>query len=172
MAKVKTAAQGKIKIALLVGSNLPADISQPLSAAKLTAGIDISCAVALSGFTAGATASETMSDPAVCEATNSQVRGASNFDVSLPVFWYVDENGKYTAENNPAYEALKTPGATAAIAVRRHKPSGDAWAQGDLYDIFVFETDEPQTADGNGFVKKIIPGLPQRFKQDLVVAAG
>ena len=171
MASVKTAAQGKIKIALFTGADLPADISVPLTAAALTGALDISRDVALSGFTASATASDTMSDAAVCEATNSQTRGASNFQVSLPIFWYIDaDTGAYTALENEAYEALRAAGTIAAIAVRRHKKSEMPWISADRYDIFVFETDEPVGSDGQGYVKKTVTGLPRSFRQDLTVA--
>lgn len=171
MAGVKTAANGKIKIALLVGADLPGNIETPLTVAKLTAAPDISCNVALNGFVAGFTASDTMSDPAVCESSNSQTRGSSNFQVALPIFWYIDATtGAYAALDNAAYEALKKAGTVAAIAVRRHKDAKLAWVSGDVYDIFLFETDEPQSSDGQGYVKKLINGLPRSARQDLVVA--
>lgn len=172
MAAVKTAAQGKIKIALFVGADLPDDLDEALKVADLTGAIDISCMVALNGFTAGFTASDTMSDPSVCESTNSQTRGASNFQVSIPVFWLLDPTtGAYVALDNAAYEALKAAGTIAAIAVRRHKKAEMPWAVGDIYDIFVFETDEPAPSDGQGFVKKVITGLPRSARQDMAVAA-
>lgn len=173
MAKVKTAAQGKIKIALFTGETVPADLSVPLTVTQLTAALNISCSVALNGFTAAAAASDTMSDPAVCEATNSQTRGNSNFTVALPIFWYIDpDTGAYATLDNEAYEALRVAGTVAAIAVRRHKLEAMPWLAADRYDIFVFETDEPIAGDGQGYVKKIINGLPRSFRQDLTVAAG
>ena len=172
MAGVKTAAQGKIKIALFTGAALPDDLDEPLAVADLTAALDISCNVALNGFVAGFTASDTMSDPSVCESTNSQTRGPSNFQVALPLYWYIDPTtGSYTALDNAAYEALKTAGTVAAIAVRRHKDSALAWVATDVYDLFLFETDEPQASDGQGFVKKLINGLPRAARQDMAVVA-
>lgn len=171
MAGVKTLADGKTKLAIL--TTAPADPSAP-TATELNGGIDGSCIVAKNGTRISATASDAVSDPALCASTNSTVFGASNFEGTVAPFLYLDEStGAYSAGDNAAVEALTPKGSEVWLYMRTGPDYSQSWASGDLITVGVHAiTDNAQEPTETGvYVKWNIPLGVQNGWQKITVGA-
>lgn len=126
----RSLADGRTKFTLL--TTAPSDPKAP-TATELEAGIDASCVVLSSDFNFGAAASDKVNEGALCEDTNAQVSGRSNYVSTFTVFRYFDEHGDpATNEGDDVFAAVKVKGTTLwAYARRTSKKSTDAWADGD-----------------------------------------
>ena len=172
MATVKSLADGHTKLAVL--ATAPAD-PNAITVTELTAGLDASCRIAKNGYTLGATASETFADPALCEDTNSNVWGASNYESSIPVFRYYDDTTQLVDEaGDEVYQALKEKGTEVWLAERESlKKSTDPWEAGDVVNVYRALLDNPQKAsDRTGYIKNVIAPAIQAGYLDVTVAAG
>lgn len=172
MAGVMTLADARTKVTLI--SVLASHDIEALTLTQLTAGVDISCDLAKSGTRFSAAASDTVADARFCDEGNAQIPGASNYEASAVVYWYLDAaTGKYTALDNAAYEAMREKGSRLILVLREGPKYDEPWAAGDVYDAYEVLTDNPQRpTDGGGYVKRTIPLLVQRAALDKTVAAG
>lgn len=170
MPGVKTLADARTRVAML--TTVPANLNA-IPVATLTAGVDVSCLLAKSGTRFSATASDTTTDPALCEESNSPVLGASNYEAAAAVYWLLDPTtGNYAAIDNAAYEALKVKGSRVVFVLREGPKYTDAWAAGDVYEAFEVISDNPQKpTETSGYVKRIIPLLVQDAALDKAVVA-
>lgn len=108
------------------------------------------------------TASDTVSDPAYGDGSNVNAVGRSNYEGAVAPFLKLDEaTGVYADESNPLMAALTPKGKLVAVV---SGVTGDpllARAEGDVYDAFVFATDNPQKpTEVGGYQKRIVPLVP------------
>ena len=83
----KTIAEERIKLVAL--TTKPANPYAP-KVSELAAGKDLSCSVLFSDFRLSPTASDTVSEPALCEGGNSSVPTKSNFEGNVSIFRFID----------------------------------------------------------------------------------
>lgn len=168
MAGVRTLADGKTKLTIL--TTPPANLAA-ITATELAAGIDASCAVAKSGTRFSATNSDTVADARLCDESNANALGSSNYEGAIVPFWLLDEDGSYAAADNPVYEAARLKGTELTYVLREGPSAKTAWASGDRYDVFVGVSDNPQRpSEGTGYVKRTIPIEVQSALLDQTVA--
>lgn len=106
------------------------------------------------------TNSDTISDPAYGDESNSNVVGRSNYEGSIAPFLKL-ENGTYSEADNPLMAALGTKGATIAVISGVTGSPSAPRAAGDLYDAFVYTVDNAQKpTEVGGFQKRNIPLVP------------
>ena len=146
---IKTLADENYKISLSVTP--PADMAA-MTAVELNEMLDASCLLAANGTRLSATASDTISDPAICQSANASVPGSSNYEASLVPFAYFLD-GKYVVEDNPVFEMVRERGATIYAYTRRGPAHDEPWDTGDIYSAFELVTDWPTESDGAGWIK-------------------
>lgn len=151
----KTIADERIRLCLLAAA--PADPKNILIS-ELEAGIDLESRILMSDFKLTATASDTVSEPALSEGGNSGVPGKDNYEGSLTPFRYLTEAGLADPANDVAYEAMKEKG-TELHLVKRIGPRFDAdWANTQDAEYFHALTDNPQDPSAfEGYIKKVVP---------------
>lgn len=146
-----------------------------LTVATLEAGIDASCRVTQEGTRFAATASETLSQPAVCEPSSASVPARSNFEASMGVFRYFDETnpGAADPEADVLFQAVKHKGTPVYVVERLSgKDWDEEWATGDEYSVFAVTTDnwQRQSDPHAGYIHVTIPLTVQDAELNGVVA--
>ena len=135
--------------------------SKPAAATvtAFTAATDITCDIAASGSYISPTASDKITDPAVCEDTNSGAFGTGNYGGQIAPFILLDAStGAYSLADNPAFEAFKVKNTIAYIGIREGVVHGTAPATGHLVSVYEVRSDAPQRPQElNQYVKRIIP---------------
>ena len=166
----KTLADGRIKLTVL--TQKPKDLRAP-TVDELKKGLEGSCQVLKSDYKLGATASETINEPALCTASNATVFGASNYGGSVSPFILKDEHGKTLADEATVWEALRTKGTTLWLVEREGPEYDKDYEVGDEIDIYEVVTDTPQKpSDRTGYIKRTIPlGVQNAYENVKVVAA-
>ncbi len=167
----KTIAEERIKLVAL--TEKPANILAP-TVTELTAGVDLSCKVMFSDFRLSPTASDTVNEPALCEGGNSTVPGKSNFEGSLTLFRFLDENGEPVDTEDAGWDLLRTKGAELYLYKRIGPRFDAAWAADQEAEYYHVLTDLPQDpTDFSGYIKKTIPLFVQGDSSlDVIVASG
>ena len=114
----RSLADGKTKFTILTAK--PANPQSP-TAQELNDGIDASCNVLSSDFNFGAAASDKVNEGALCEDTNAQVSGRSNFVCGFTAFRYLDEStgASVTGEGDDVFQAVKAKGTTLYVYARK-----------------------------------------------------
>ena len=156
----KTIAEERIKLVAL--TTKPANPYAP-KVSELAAGKDISCSVLFSDFRLSPTASDTVSEPALCEGGNSSVPTKSNFEGSISIFRFIDPlTGLAVTAEDFAWTLAKEKG-TSVYLYKRIGPRFNApWAANQDVECYHVLTDEPRDpADFGGYIKKVIPLLVQ-----------
>ena len=122
----KTIAEERIKLVAL--TTKPANVYAP-KVTELAAGKDISCSVLFSDFRLSPTASDTVSEPALCEGGNSSVPTKSNFEGKVSIFRYIDPltGAPITAEDF-AWSLTKDKGTELHLYKRIGPKFSAAWA--------------------------------------------
>lgn len=173
----RSLANGHTKFTILTTE--PANPKAP-TLTELQAGIDASKSISSQDFAWSATASDTVNDPSLADATNSDVPTNENFDGSITVFRYY---GTDAATEDAAYLAVKAKGTDLWCYARMtDKMATDAWAADDeIYLGGHVLTDTPQFQSGNaggggggseGYIKATVPLLFQTGYPDIKVGAG
>lgn len=158
---------GNIKMCILVAK--PAKL-EAITLTELTAGIDAASDLARNGTRFSATASETIADPRVSDRGNPSVYGASNAEGAMAVFWE-REDGKYTADANPTYEAVRNKGTVVWVVKRSDQDETAPWAADDEYAVYEWLTDTPQDpTETSGWMKMVVPGQVQQRVEGKVAA--
>jgi hypothetical protein len=153
----KTIAEERIKLVALTVA--PANPAAP-TIAELTAtgAVDLSCKVLFSDFRLSPTASDTVSEPALCEGGNSSVPGKSNYEGSLTLFRFLDEDGKPVVTEDAGWDLLKTKGADLWLYKRIGPRFDEPYTAGQEIEGYHVLTDLPQDpTDFSGYIKKTIP---------------
>ena len=155
----KTIADERIRLVLL--ADAPAD-PKAITIAELADAVELTYRVLASDFRLSATASDTVSEPALGEGGNSSAPGKSNYEGTLTPFRYLTTAGLSDVTNDVAYTALKEKG-TELHLVKRIGPLADAaWAVAQPYEYFHAVTDNPQDpSERSGYVKKVVPLMVQ-----------
>lgn len=165
-------ADGKTKFTIL--TEAPADPEAP-TAAELNAGIDLSCKVLSSDFAWTATDSDKISEPALCDDSNSNSLGKSNYNAGFTLWRYYLDAGGVDPSADAGFAAVKEKGATLwGYARKTDKAATDAWAAADeIYLGGEFTVDTPQVpSDAGGWTKWRIPAEMQRGYDWIAVAGG
>lgn len=154
----KSLADGRTKFTILTDE--PANPEAP-TAAELNAGIDASCNILASDFVWGATDSDKVNEPALCEDSNANALSRSNYQAGVTPFRYFDEITKNPdAVEDAVFAALKTKGTEVwGYARKTGKKASEVWAAGDeIYFGAKVLTDEPQPpSDQGGYIKFRVP---------------
>lgn len=164
-------ADGKTKFTIL--TTAPADPEAP-TAAELNAGIDLSCKVLSSDFNWTATDSDKISEPALCDDSNANSHGRSNYSAGFTIWREYLDAGGADPTGDAGFAAVKEKGTTIwGYARKTDKPAKDAWAAGDeIYLGGEAATDTPQVpSDGGGWLKWRIPLEMQQGYDFIAVAA-
>lgn len=163
-------ADARTRVAVLTVE--PADPRYP-TVQELEAGIDASCNIAKSDYRLSPTASDSINDPALCSEGNAPTWGASNYEGTVSVYRFLDQDGATDPVGDTLYQALKVKGTTVWI-VEREGPRYDvAWADDDEVEVYEVITDNPQKpTDRSGYIKRTIPLGVQRAWLDGVVGGG
>jgi len=169
----RSLAEGHTKLTILTEE--PVDPASP-TVTELNAGIDASCNILASDFTFGATDSDKVAEKALCDESNANSLGASNYQFGLSPFRYFGAAGiSAPTEGDDVFQALKIKGTDLwAYARRTSKKSTEAWAATD--EIFLgakVSTDEPQPpSEMGGYIKWRVPGEVQDAWPWIAAAAG
>lgn len=168
----RSLADGHTKVILLTSE--PANPAAP-TAAELTAGVDISCAIMASDFAFGPTDSDKVQEKALCTTNNAQAIGAGNYQAAMTLFRYFDATTKNAdATADAAFAAVKNKGTTLWVYARETaKLSTDPIAAADeIYLGAEVVTDTPQTpSERGGFIKRRSVMEVQKAWDNIVVAA-
>lgn len=157
----KSIAEGREKVTVL--SERPEGLTASggtIPASVLNAGQDASCNLARNGHRMSATASDTVSDPAVCDEGNKNVLGASNYEWTWVPFRYFDaETGLPDPTEDWLFDLVRTKGATVVAAQRKNGNMHDAdWTEGEEGYLWVGRNDNPQDpTDTGGYQKATVP---------------
>ena len=165
-------ADGKTKFTIL--TEAPVDPEAP-TAAELNAGIDLSCKVLSSDFAWTATDSDKISEPALCDDSNSNSLGKSNYSGGFTLWRYYLDAGGVDPSADAGFAAVKEKGATLyGYARRTDKDSKEDWEGDDeIYMGAEFTTDTPQVpSDSGGWLKWRVPAEVQRGFDWIKVATG
>lgn len=167
----RTLADQNRKIVMLVDHTGNLD---EFSATDLNEAIELSCRATQADTRFAPSASETLSDPAVCEDSGASALGASQWEATLGLFRFFDaENpGQGDPEGDQAYEALKIKG-TEVVIVERHvnKRWDEPFEAGDEIRAFRVQADNwnPSTEQHTGYVKGTFPMAVQAANQNATV---
>lgn len=145
-----------------------ADPATP-SAAELNAGVDITCAL-LATYTLGATASDTVSEPSVCDTANANTPTRDNYAADLTLF-------RPTAGASDVYSDAKTAlsgkSSEVYIVERISDTDGaaDDFADGDVVSVYLFVLDNQLAvqADAGWEKYQVTPLQAGRMVQDVSV---
>lgn len=153
----KSLADGRIKVSIM--STKPVNPLAP-TVTELTAGIDAAPKILSSGFTLGATASESVDEKPLSVEGNVKVFTTSNYEGEIQPFREFDATnaGKADATGDAVFAALKVKGTRVWVAKRfTGKKSTDAWAALDEVSVYEVVTDAARDAEATGYIKKIVP---------------
>lgn len=170
----RTLADQNRKIVMLVDHTGSLD---EFSATELNEAMELSCRATQADTRFAPSASETLSDPAVCEDSGASALGASQWEATLGLFRFFDEEnpGQGDPEGDQAYEALKIK-ATEVVIVERHvnKRWDEPFAAGDEIRAFRVQVDNwnPSTEQHTGYIKGTFPMAVQAANQNAVVTDG
>lgn len=165
----KALADGRIKLTIL--TKKPADPKAP-TVDELNAGINAACQILKSDYKLGATASDTISEAALCSVGNATTYGASNYEGSITPFVLKDETGKTDMEESTAYAALAVKGTTLWLVEREGPEESTDYAAGDIVDVYEVVTDTPQKpGERSGWIKRTVPLGVQQAWENVEVAS-
>lgn len=167
----RTLADQNRKLTMIVD---PVDDLANIPATVLNEAMELSCRATQADTRFAAAASETLSDPAVCEDSGSSTLGASSFEATLGLFRFFNEEepGAGDPEGDVAYEALKIKG-TEVVIVERHVNLGwqAEYEEGQEIRAFRVQVDNwiPSTEQHTGYIKGTFPMTVQAAEQNAVV---
>lgn len=170
----RTLADQNRKIAVIVEpvanlSSIPADL--------LNDALEASCRATQADTRFAAAASETISDPAVCEDSGASTLGASSWEGTLGLFRFFNEEEPGAADpiGDQIYQALKVKGTEVVVVERQvNKKWDEPFAEGDEIRAFRVEADNwvPSTEQHTGYIKGTFPMTVRAADQNAVVGTG
>lgn len=162
-------ADGRIKLTAL--TTKPAKPEAP-TIAELNAGVDLQEKILKSDYKLSATASDTVNDAVLAATGNAVTFGSSNYEGSVTPLRYLDETGKAIANEDDAWELLKTKGSTMWLAEREGPEHSKEWEAGDEISVYEVITDDPQKpSERTGYIKRVVPLGVQRAWENKKVAS-
>lgn len=127
--------------------------------AEINAGTNISCAI-VTGYTLGATASDTDDSKSICDDANVQTPTFDNYEANLTFFR--SDLVAATAIYTTAFNLFKVPRVEGYLVSRQGKKSDQVAAAGDYVSVFRVISDSPADVDAEGAaVQFTVPFLPQ-----------
>lgn len=164
----KTLADARTRLAILTVK--PVNLTSP-TATELNAGIDASCRILKSDYRLSPTASDTVADTELCTDGNAVTFGSSNYEGSVTPFWYLTAAGVTAVAEDMVYQALKVKGTNLWFVEREGPKYSQAFAAGDVVEVYEVITDHPQKpSDRAGYIKRVVPLGVQRANLNVVVA--
>ena len=169
----KQQANGFMKVAWV----LEAGIANPEfpTAAELTAGLDLSSAIAWEDYEVGSTGSDDIEDRAITYLGNAISRGSANYGATLDFFRDAN-NTDTTSVYVDAFEAFRVTRVIGFLVTRiGDKPATDAWAAGDTISVYkLMATTTTDITSGDTSTKFQVTFLPQGelYTHTMVAAAG
>lgn len=147
---------------------------EAVTAAEANAGIRMECDLLSSDSRLSPTASDTINERAICEATNAQAPTNGNFEGRLAVFRDVDPaTGLPVADGDVVFNAVVRKGTRGWILKSKGPLYTEDFAADHPYSLFEVVTDEPQDPqDRGGYIKDVVPLLPQDMWTQRKIAAG
>lgn len=127
--------------------------------AELNAGTNISCAI-VTGYTLNFTDSDTSDAKTICDTSNVQTRGFSNYEASLSFFR--DAQGDAPTVFTTARAIFKgNTRVTGWLVSRQGKVSSDAYVAGDVISLFKVTSDfgRSEAGDAGGEIQFTVPFL-------------
>ncbi len=152
---MRVLADGKTKLTVL--ATKPVNPAKP-TVTELNAGLDFSCKVLASDFKFGPTASEKLSEQALCDDTKANALGASNWEASITIWREYLSAGGVDPSADAGFAAVKTKGTTLYIYTRQSDKAATAvWASTDEIEYGAeVATDNPQSVR-TGWTKYTVP---------------
>lgn len=153
----RSVAEGREKISVLATDPELPSSGGTISATVLNGGQDASCNLARNGHRMSAAASDTVSDPAVCDEGNTSVLGASNYEWTWAPFRYFDaDTGLPDPTEDWLFDLVRDKGATVIAAQRRNgNPSDTDWVEGEEGYLWVGVNDNATDPTDTGGYQKV-----------------
>lgn len=171
MAAIRSLFEGNIRLEAL--SAKPDDINEA-TLTELNAGVRVSRAIMRNGYRLSPTGSDSIDEPGLEDTGNTGTYGSSNYEVALPLFRYFDDQGQSHEEQDVAFNLFVAKGVHLWLVERIGPPAAQAWAAGDVYNLYpVVLDDAQQPTDLSGYQKVIQPArVSAQVALRGVVAAG
>jgi hypothetical protein len=133
---------------------------EAVTAAQINAGVNLSAAVA-TGFTLGATDSDTDDSKTIVDEANVETRTFGNYEGNLSFFR--SDKVNVTAVFDTAYALFKEGRVEGYLVSRHGKKATATAAAGDTISIYHFISDYGKTVEGDGGapIQYEVPFLPQ-----------
>lgn len=157
------------RVALML---LPAAPANPdaLTVTEYEAGTPLQCRVET--LRVSPVASDTVTSGEFCRAINAVVPTRSNFEGSMTVLRYYDEDGLPDATNDVAFDAVKDKGTTLHLAIRKGPEHDAPGGAGQEYSYFEVVNDWPtDPTDWGGWLRSEVTLYPQRASLNKVLVA-
>lgn len=165
----RTLADGRIRLDAL--TTAPADLTGytggvvEITVDELAAGERLSTRIMKSDYRLSATPSDTVNETVLAAEGNAVVYGASNYEGSLTPFRFYTSAGVADPLNDVAYDLLQEKGTELWLPERTGPTEAQAWAAGDVGELYHIITDNPQVpSSAGGFIKRTVPlGVQNRW---------
>ena len=173
----RTLADGRIRLDALTAA--PAALAAyasgnlEITVDELAAGQRLSTRIMKSDYRLSAAASDQVNEPELAAENNAPVPGASNYEGSVTPFRYFQSSGAADPLNDIAWDTLKEKGTELWLPERVGPLERQAWAAGDVGELYVTITDNPQvpTTQG-GWIKRVVPLMVQARYPFVVTGTG
>src|SRR5690625_7230870 len=123
----KSLFEGNIKVTILATE--PAD-PEAITLDELEDGVDVSCALLRTGYRFSATGSDTLNEPALCDAGNAVVYGASNYEFNVQAFRCREGSGQADPAQAIAWGGFARRGTPVRVVVGAGRPGSPGAACG------------------------------------------
>jgi hypothetical protein len=162
-----TLADGRKRVTVL--TTKPANLTA-ITVAELAAGIYASPRINKPDYRLSPAASDTVADQPLEQEGNATTFGNSNYEGTVTVLRFLDNNGKPVLAEDILWDAMKTKGTRLWFVEREGPKATAADATGDLYEVFEVITDTPQKpSDMAGYIKRVVPLGVQDHRTGTVV---
>lgn len=134
------------------------------------AGVPLECRIM--DYRLSATASDAVPSGDLCEGTNAQAPGRSNYEGNVTVNRYLTAAGLADAANDIAWVTFKEKGTTLHLVEREGPEHDAAGAAGQEVSYYEVITDNPsKPSDRGGFIRREVPLMVQRAAENKVLVA-
>lgn len=145
------------------------------TAAELTAGVDLTTAIAWEDYEIGMQASDDIEDRAISDLGNAVSRGSANYGATLDFFRELNKSDS-TSSYRTAFETFRTTRVTGYLVTRIAEKLGSAaWAAGDNISVYkVMAVTVTDMTSGDASTKFQVNFIPQgvAYPYTMVAAAG
>lgn len=121
---------------------------------ELTGSIDLSCLITAADYALGATGDDSISDPALCDSSNSSVPGRTTYEAAMNFFRFQDslDDVAWTTFNGKGIHGYLVERLGHEIGSKAHET---AWAAGDEVSVYevITNTQQKLSPATAGYVK-------------------